>query len=51
MATIISTTFSALAFAGAGWLFQHLDKNGYKEEPKRHDVALEQLTRDQEKWT
>lgn len=39
-----------LAFAGAGFLFKSLDENGYKEEMKRHNLAMEKLTVAKEKW-
>ena len=31
-------------------MFHKLDKNGYEEEMKRHDEAMERLNRDKEKW-
>ena len=40
--------FNALAFAGAGFLFQHLNKNGYEGEMKRHNKALEDLAKARE---
>ena len=42
--------FNALAFAGAGFLFKSLDENGYKDEMKRHNLAMEKLTEAKEKW-
>ena len=42
--------FNAIAFARAGFLFSKLNHTGYKEEIKRHNVALEQLSRAKEKW-
>ncbi len=33
--------FNAVAFAGAGYLFQKFNKDGYGEEVRRHDLALE----------
>ena len=42
--------FAALAFSGAGYLFHLLDKNGYAEEIKRHNKAMENLTRAREQW-
>jgi hypothetical protein len=35
--------FNAFAFAGAGYLFKYFDKNGYAEEAKRHNMAMEAL--------
>ena len=42
--------FNAFAFAGAGYLFKYFDKNGYAEEAKRHNLAMEKLTEDREKY-
>jgi hypothetical protein len=42
--------FNAFAFAGAGYLFKYFDKNGYAEEAKRHNLAMESLTADREKY-
>ncbi|CAB3977414.1 Hypothetical predicted protein [Paramuricea clavata] len=36
--------------AGAGFLFSHLNQNGYKEEVKRHNRALEELAAAKEKF-
>ena len=45
MGTVAATgIFNALAFAGARFLFKSLDENGYKEEMKRHNLAIEKLT-------
>ena len=44
-----SGIFNALAFAGAGFLFKSLDKNGYEDEMKRHNLAMEKLTAAKEK--
>ena len=40
--------FNAFAFAGAGFLFKTFDKNGYAEEAKRHNLAMENLTSERE---
>ena len=45
-----SGIFNALAFAGAGFLFKSLDKNGYEDEMKRHNLAMEKLTAAKQKW-
>ena len=45
-----SGIFNALAFTGAGFLFKSLDKNGYEDEMKRHNLAMEKLTAAKEKW-
>ena len=42
--------FNAFAFAGAGYLFKYFDKNGYAEEAKRHNMAMEALTAEREKY-
>ncbi len=38
------------AFAGAGYLFQKFNKDGYGEETKRHNLALEKLNKAQQEW-
>ena len=49
MASVVAAgVFNALAFAGAGFLFQHLNKNGYEGEMKRHNKALEDLAKARE---
>ena len=42
--------FNAFAFAGAGYLFKMFDKNGYAEEAKRYNMAMEALTAEREKY-
>ena len=42
--------FNAIAFAGAGYIFHKLDKNGYEKEMKRHNLAIEKLQKDREAW-
>ena len=42
--------FNAFAFAGAGYLFKMINSDGYSEEIKRHNLAMEQLTRAQQEW-
>ena len=42
--------FNAFAFAGAGYLFKMFDKNRYAEEAKRHNLAMENLTAEREKY-
>ena len=39
----LQTTFAAVSFAGAGYLFKFFDSNGYEKEMKRHNLAMEQL--------
>jgi hypothetical protein len=51
MATAVAGgLFNAFAFAGAGYLFKMFDKNGYAEEAKRHNLAMENLTAEREKY-
>ena len=38
------------AFAGAGYLFQNINTDGYSEETKRHNLALEQLEKARQEW-
>ncbi len=42
--------FIVVAFAGAGYLFQKFNKDGYGEETKRHDLALEKLEKARQEW-
>ncbi|CAB4029398.1 Hypothetical predicted protein [Paramuricea clavata] len=42
--------FNAFAFAGAGYLFKIFDKNGYAKEAHRHNLAMENLTAEREKY-
>ena len=51
MASVVAGgLFNAIAFAGAGFLFSKLNNTGYKEEIKRHNLAIEQLSMAKEKW-
>ena len=50
METVVGGLFNAVAFAGAGFLFSKLNHTGYEKEIKRHNEAMEKLTRDKEKW-
>ena len=43
--------FNAVAFAGAGFLFSKLNHNGYEDEIKRHNKALENLAKAKQAWT
>ncbi len=42
--------FTAVAFAGAGYLFQKFNKDGYGEEVRRHNLALEKLEKARQEW-
>ena len=51
MASVVAGgLFNAVAFAGAGYIFHKLDKKGYEDEMKRHNLAMEQLKAAQDKW-
>ena len=42
--------FNAIAFAGAGYIFHKLDRNGYEKEMKRRNEAMELLAKEKEAW-
>ena len=46
--SFLQTTFAAVIFAGAGYLFKSFDKNGYEAKIKRHNKALEDLAKAKE---
>ena len=48
--SFVQTTFAAISFAGAGYLFKMIDKNRYEKEMKRHNLALEKFNRDKERF-
>ena len=51
MASVIAGgLFNAVAFAGAGYVFHKLDKKGYEDEMKRHNLAMERLKAAQDEW-
>ena len=51
MASVVARgLFNAIAFAGAGYVFHKLDKNGYEKEMRRHNKAMEELDKEKEKW-
>ena len=51
MASVVAGgLFNVIAFAGAGYVFHKLDKNGYEKEMKRHDEAMEKINAEKEKW-
>ena len=41
---------NGLAFTGSSYLFHALDKPNADKERKRHDLAIEELNRETEKW-
>jgi uncharacterized protein YukE len=47
---VVGGLFNAVAFAGAGFLLSKLNGQGYKEEVKRHNQALEKLAKAKEKF-
>ena len=44
------TMFAGIAFSLSGFVFHKLDKGGYEEEQKRHDRALENLSKAREQF-
>ena len=50
MASIIATgLFNTVTFAAAGFLFSRLNHSGYEKEIKRHNEAMEKLSKAKEK--
>ena len=49
-ATMGGSLFAAVAFSGAGYLFHLLDKGGYDTEIKRHNLAMEHMSKAREQW-
>ena len=47
---VVGGLFNAVAFAGAGYVFKSLDKNGYEAEMVRHNLAVETLQKKKEEW-
>ena len=47
MASVVA---GGLFNAVAGYVFYKLDKSGYKDEMKRHNLAVEKLQAAKEKW-
>ncbi len=52
MASVIIGTalVNALAFSGSSFLFSKLNKPDYEKERKRHDLAIEKLNEETQKW-
>lgn len=48
--TVAGGIFNAFAFAGASWIFSHVDHRNYQAEQKRHDLAVERMQKAQELW-
>ena len=46
----LQSTFAAVSFAGAAYLFKMFDENGYEQETKRHNIALENLAKAKEEF-
>ena len=46
----LQTTLAAVSFTGAGYLFKLFDSNGYEQEMKRHNLAMEQLEKVREEF-
>ena len=49
LATGASVAINALAFSGTNYIFSKFSDHG-EAERKRHDIALEDLQRDRDKW-
>ena len=47
---VVGGLFNAFAFAAAGFLFSKLNHSGYKDEIKRHNLALEHLSKAKQEW-
>ncbi len=45
---VVGGIFNAFAFAG--YLFKMINSDGYGEEIKRHNLAMEQLARARQEW-
>ena len=50
VAGVLQTTFVAVSFASAGYLFKMIDKNGYEKEMKCLNLALEKLQKAKEEF-
>ena len=50
MSLVAGGLFNAVAFAGAGFLFSKLNKEGYKDEMRRHNEAMEKFSKTKEAW-
>ena len=48
--TIGGSLFAAFAFSASSYLFHFLDKGGYSSEMKRHNLAMENLTKARKAW-
>ena len=48
--TIGGSLFAAFAFSGASYLMHLFDKGSYSSEMKRHNLAIENLTKAREAW-
>ena len=47
---VVGGIFNAIAFSVAGFLFSKLNHQGYEEEMKRHNKALELLAKSKEEF-
>lgn len=45
-----SGIFNAVAFSLASWGFSHIDKKGYTDELRRHNIAMEKMSKDENAW-
>ncbi len=52
MASVVAGgLFNAFAFAGAGYLFKMINRDGYEKELRWHNLAMEKLTLARQKWS
>ena len=47
----VGAALNAVAFSGGNYLFSKLGDKGADEETKRHNLAIEKLTRARDEWT
>ena len=50
MAQILGTAFAAVSFSAANLLFKYIDPEDYSKESKRHDLAMEEMTKARDAW-
>ena len=45
-----SAVIGGLGFSGGSWLFSKIDPKNYSKEVKRHNLAIEKLTKERDDW-
>ena len=50
LAQMAMTVFAGFAFSASGFVMHKLDKSGYLDEVRRHDLALENLSKAREQF-